>query len=192
MEYKTFFKNKIIPEKYREAILTALSHYPELKDARIEFRLTTDLKEAYATAPTFASIFQKPENRLYRINILEQASPPMEGALLKNCTLQCQVAVIAHELAHVKQFHERSRLELFSLLVSYMGKKSKKLIERNADILAIEHGFGSNLYAHANYIRSIPGYIQQHPELDENYLKPHEILIRLLHKAGKFDGEIAI
>jgi hypothetical protein len=192
MEYKSFFKNKVIPDKYREPILTALSHYPELKDAHIEFRLCKKLNSTNATAPTFNSLLKKPQHRLYRVNILEKASEPMESALLKNCPLQCQVGVIAHELAHIKQFHEKGTFKLLTFLFSYLAKKPRKSIERNADILTIEHGFGTNLYAHANYIRSIPGYMEQHPELDQNYLKPHEILIRLLHKAGQFDGEIAI
>ena len=42
-----------------------------------------------------------------------------------------------------------------------------------------EHGFGAQLYKHAVYIRSIPGYIQQKPEFNQYYLQPFEILLRL-------------
>ncbi|HYG49490.1 MAG TPA: hypothetical protein VD905_01255 [Flavobacteriales bacterium] len=192
MDYREFAKNKKIPDKYCGPILTALSHYPELKNAHIEFVLCQSLREAYNTRPAFSSIFKQPLNRQYRINILENAEPPLRDALFKNCTFECQIGIIAHELAHVLQFHNCSRWELVRLLVSFIGKKSKRLIERNADMISIQHGFGKYLYAHANHIRSIPGYIKQYPQLDENYLKPHEILVRMLHREGKFDGEIAI
>jgi hypothetical protein len=50
------------------------------------------------------------------------------------------------------------------------------MIERGADKGAIEHGCGQQLYKHALYLRSIPGYVEKRPAINKYYLKPYEIL----------------
>jgi hypothetical protein len=87
-----------------------------------------------------------------------------------------QAAVIAHELVHVLQFNARSRKEMLKLFLTYPFPSRKRKLERGADIGAINRGFGEGLYAHAIYIRSIPGYLQKRPDINKYYLKPDEIL----------------
>jgi hypothetical protein len=38
------------------------------------------------------------------------------------------------------------------------------------------------LHEHAVFIRNIDGYLQERPEIDTNYLKPHEIMQGILQK----------
>jgi hypothetical protein len=169
-------RNKKIPARYEEPILTALAAYPELERIRIRFNLADQHPVPYGTTPTVLSFFRRPKNRVYDITLLEEAKEPLQSALFKNLTEQMQTAVIAHELVHVLQFNARSRKEMIKLLLTYPFPSRKKKLEKGADIGAINHGFGEGLYAHAVYIRSIPGYLKKRPDINKYYLKPDEIL----------------
>jgi hypothetical protein len=171
--------NKEIPAKYEAPILSALAAYPELEKIRIRFNLADQHSVTYGTTPTLLSFFKRPENRVYDITLLEEAKEPEQSALFKNLTEPMQTAVIAHELMHVLQYNARPRKEMWKLCLTYPFPSHKRKLERGADIGAIERGFGEGLYAHAIYIRSIPGYLEQRPDIDKYYLKPAEILERL-------------
>jgi hypothetical protein len=174
-------KNKIIPEKYKQIILTALSYYPELKDVSIEFKLIKHGSIPYSTKPAVTSLLKPRRKRTYMILLLEEANEPMNSALLRNLPEDEQVAVIAHELVHVLQFHACSIPQLLKTILTYPLPFFKKRMERGADIGAIEHLQGENLYKHAVHIRNIPGYTKQRPDINKYYLKPAEIL-HLLRK----------
>jgi hypothetical protein len=176
---KEFGKNKKIPVQFEAAILVALSHYPELKETRINFKLKWNHKVPYGTTPAFYTIFRKPENRVYNIAILMDAKDPERQALLKNLRFEAQVGVIGHELAHVVQFQRMNGIQLLNALASYLKPAFKRRIERSADLGAIVHGLGRELLEHAIYIRTIPGYVQHRKEINKNYLKPKEIRERL-------------
>ncbi|MCD6017026.1 MAG: hypothetical protein K0S53_147 [Bacteroidetes bacterium] len=169
--------NKIIPLQYKEPIMTALSSYPELEDCRIHFKLTNKHSVPYGTAPTFSSLFKKTREREYTVTLLEEASEPDNSALFKNLSLDKQEAVIAHELFHVLQFQNATGPRLLTLMLLYPLPSFKRKIERAADSGAIDRGYGSGLYNHAVYLRSIPGYVQKRPEIEKYYLQPNEIIL---------------
>jgi hypothetical protein len=167
---------KKIPKKYREVILKALSHYPELQKVRIRFRLAKRHPVPYGTRPGKLSFFKAPENRTYVITLLEKARKPTKKALFKNLPPEAQLGALGHELAHVVQFKDLSRSQLARTCLLFTSMYQRRQIERDADIKTIEHGLGSELHAHAVYIRSIKGYVEQRKGIDIYYLKPHEIL----------------
>ena len=171
--------NKIIPREYEEPILFALSHYPELKYTKIHFKKTSNSSTPYGTMPSPNSFLRPASRRKYIVTLLEDAEYPVKDVLFKNLPFEAQVAVIAHELVHVIQFSKCSIPELFKISMLYLFPWFRKRIERGADIGAIDHGFGNNLYKHAMYIRSIPGYMEKRPEINKYYLRPEEILQRL-------------
>lgn len=173
---KTAGKNKEIPAKYEDVILEALAGYPELKDTHIVFKLKKHHPVPYGTVPLLSSLFQKPANRVFHIAILEESKPPEEQVLFRNLSRTSQLGVIAHELVNVVQFQECSRLRLLSYFLSYPTPAFQRKLERDADRRTIEHGFGEELLTHARYIRSVPGYVEQRKAINENYLKPQEIL----------------
>jgi hypothetical protein len=172
-------KNKIIPAKYASPILSVLARYPELKNTRIIFKLADQHPVPYGTAPTAGSLFKGPAHRIYEVTLREQAEEPELSALFRNLPQRAQVAVIAHELGHVVQFQECGRARLAKNMVLYAWKGYRRKLERNADAIAIAHGFGEELYEHAVYIRSIPGYTRRRPEINKLYLRPGEIRDRL-------------
>jgi hypothetical protein len=170
-----FGKNKTIPSQYEGSILRALSHYPELKETKIEFRLRTDHPVPYGTTPAVMSVLNPLAKRGYVISLLEKAQPPMEHVLFRNLPLEAQVAVIGHELGHVLQF-ETGKASVLRTIISYATPRTQRELERGADICCIEHGLGFELYTHAKFIRAIKGYLEERKEIDVNYLHPNEIL----------------
>jgi hypothetical protein len=173
---KEHLKNMRIPEKYEAVILDVLAAYPELHNAHIHFLLKRKHSVPYGTVPTPASIFRKPENRVYQISLLEEAEPPTRYVLFDYLTTEMQKGVIAHELIHVLQFRECSRKQLIKRMLGFAKQSVRRKLERAADKGAIEHGFGEELYQHAIYMRSVPGYVEQRPSINTDYLLPHEIL----------------
>lgn len=177
-----FGQHKRIPKKYEKEILLALSRYPELKRTRIQFKLAKEASVPYGTKPTLLSCFLPSRQRTYVVTILEKADKPEKDALLKKCTEEMRMAVLGHELAHVKQYSGRSAAQLLRMLLLYStSDKKKRVIERNADKQTIKIGLGKELLAHARYLRSIPGYLEQRPELNQYYLLPDEIEYYLQH-----------
>src|SRR3954465_2846415 len=101
--------NKEIPGKYEEIILKAMSHYPELADVRITFKLKSAHAEPYETIPSVG--FKKS----YSIILLEEAEPPVEKVLLKNLPEEAQLGILGHLLAHVVQYEKRGMASLLKI-----------------------------------------------------------------------------
>jgi hypothetical protein len=173
---KEFSTNKLIPSRYEEFILKALSHYPELKETPIHFKLKENHPVPYGTSPAISTLMKPAHKRTYVVSILEKEKPPIEQALFKNLPPPARIGVIAHELGHVLQFMKQSLPGVMKTALRFSSQEQTREIERGADISAIEHGLGFELYTHARYIRTIPGYVQVRKEIEINYLHPHEIL----------------
>ncbi|MES2516238.1 MAG: hypothetical protein V4580_18930 [Bacteroidota bacterium] len=173
--------NKEIPDKYEEEILIALGHYPELKYERIRFVLSSTAIVPYGTKPSLGSFLVSQKQRTYVITILEWAKDPEKEALIKNLDRKMRIGVFGHELAHVLQYTKHSPLALLKMAMLMTIESHRRIIERGADKLAIEHGLGEELLRHAEYIRLIPDYINQRPELNKNYLLPEEIAYYITH-----------
>ncbi|MCW3103818.1 MAG: Protein of unknown function precursor [Bacteroidetes bacterium] len=171
-----FGRYKEIPEKYEEVILTVLSHYPELKDTCIRFVLKDKHPVPYGTMPSLKTIFSEPAEREYIITIREQADYPTFYALFKNLTEDAKKAVIAHEVAHVMQYSTCSKTELMKFMLFYLVPEFQEKVEKAADMEAIIRGFGHELLEQAIYLRAIPGYVEERPAININYLKPQEIV----------------
>jgi hypothetical protein len=100
-----FGYRKQIPKEYEKEILIALSRYPELKNVRIAFVLANHASVPYGTKPDMKSCVHFKSKRSYTVTILEDAQYPESAALFKNLTECMRIAVIAHELFHVVQYH---------------------------------------------------------------------------------------
>jgi hypothetical protein len=168
--------NKTIPPAYEEVILKVLSHYPELKDVHITFKLADKHPIPYSTMPALKTVFREGKKRKYIISILEEADLPVRQALFKNLPAEAQMAVIAHELGHVLQFIDHSPAKLVKTAFMNSNVYDRRDLKREADLHAIKHGLGFELYVHSMFIRKIPGYVQLRKEIDTDYLKPQEIL----------------
>ena len=171
----TVGKNKSIPIKYESSILKALAYYPELTEVKIDFRLVNYHPVPYGTMPAVSSILKPPVKRRYIITLQEEANEPVNSVLFKNLPEEFRIAIIAHELVHVIQYHRRSVPELLKMLGSYSIPAFKKEIEREADMGAIDHGVGVELYKFYVFQGSVPGYLKKRPGLVRYYMQPDEI-----------------
>lgn len=141
--------NKKIPTEFEKEILIALSHYPELKTSRIKFcysHIFTSMK----AVPTLGFLFQKPENRTYRIVM---NSKKCHGRnMMQRSTSTALIGVIGHELGHIKDYSQRSNSGLFKLLFNYIFKKSRIETEKRADNIAVDHNLGKELLEFTTFI----------------------------------------
>jgi hypothetical protein len=158
--------NKDIPLEYEEIILKALYHYPELQDVRIAFKLKPVHCEPYETIPLVG--FKKSYSIVFR----EEGPAPLEKLLFKNLPEEAQLGILGHLLAHVVQYEKKG---LVSMIKLASGTPERK-VEREADVITIEHGLGFELYTFACFVRGIPGYLGERNEVDVNHLHPNEIL----------------
>ena len=171
---KSFSRLKV-PSQYREIFMSVIQHYPELENTHIHVVLKKKHPVPYGTTPAFRSLFLPSGKRVYRIAILEEAKPPLEQVLFKNLTETARKGVVAHEFVHIIQFQKCSAFRLIGYMFSYPFPAFERRLEKNADRGAVDHGYGNELYEHAVYIRSVPGYVESRPEVNTNYLHPDEI-----------------
>lgn len=145
-------KNKELPVQYKEPILTALSHFPELKDVHIVFRI----RKAYTpltTKPNFAGIFKRKGHRTYIITISNQTIDTLTRLLFKNLTFEEQVGVIGHELSHVVDFNSKNFPQTVAIGFGHLSKKYIDRMEFNTDRICVLHGLGEYLLAYSKHVR---------------------------------------
>jgi hypothetical protein len=171
-----FGLNKKIPFEYEEVILQALAHFPELASTHIEFELKKRSEMPCNTLPSLMYFVKPSMPRKYVVSISEEARPLERDMLFKNLPPEAQLGVIGHELGRIIYFNRFGRSELFKICYVFANIERKRDMERNADIVAIEHGLGSELYTYAVYARNNKAFVNRHRELDIYYLKPNEIL----------------
>ena len=141
--------NKEIPAEFEKEILVGLSHYPELKNARIKF-CYSNIFTSMKAVPTFGFLFQKPENRTYRIVMNSKTCHGRN--VMQRTSSNALTGVIGHELGHIKDYSGLSNLGLFKLLFSYIFKKSRIETEKRADNIAVEHNLGKELLEFTTFI----------------------------------------
>ncbi|UZO81089.1 hypothetical protein NBT05_01105 [Aquimarina sp. ERC-38] len=172
-------KNKIIPNLIKEEAITALSHYPELKETYIEFKFKESLGKSMMKAqPKFFTLFRNRKNRKYII--LMSRNFTLDGTSLDFNTIPKNVLIgwLGHELGHIMDYRERSSLDLtlFGIRYYFSGKHIREA-ERTADTFAVTHKMRP-------YILETKKYILEHVDLSDKYkdrikklyLSPDEIL----------------
>ena len=168
----SFGQNKIIISEYRLPILIALSHYPELINIKIIFK-SVNIESTGKTTIAFPSILTK-SNRKYIIYINDNKE--QTGFLFKDLSLNEQIAVIGHELAHVLDFSKRSFIGMITWGSNYLNHEKRIKIERETDQATITHGLKNELYEWSNFALTSPLTNPQYKKMRFTYyLHPEEI-----------------
>jgi hypothetical protein len=151
---KEFGNKKEIPQQFEKPILTALSHFPELKDVHIVFRIKK-ARTALATTPDLAGVFQRKDHRTYIITISNETIDTLKSLLLQNLTFEQQVGVIGHELSHVVDFNSNNFPQTIGVGIGHLSKKYLDKMEFNTDRICIQHGLGKYLLAYSKHVREV-------------------------------------
>jgi len=181
----TFIKSLPKSEKHSyPAIISkevekAFSYFPDLDDSVIEIKFKKDIKKSTMQAqPDFASFFRSRKNRKYHIFISENFK--ISGKNFKTVNVPSDVLIgwIGHELGHVVDYQNRSKMNLVWFGIRYLLSKNHIVeAERSADTFAVERGMG-------DYILDTKNFILNHADIDESYklrmrkyyLSPEEIM----------------
>lgn len=165
-ELEVYGENKVIPDKMREVILTALSYYPELESARIEFLFKDNIRKSVMQAqPKFSSFFSRKSERKYVVNISRYLK--LKEGKIDILTLPFEVLIgwIGHELGHIVDYQDRGTLAMLGFGARYiLSKKFVVAAERRADLIALKHGLG-------NHIMETKNYVLNHTDITDEYKK---------------------
>lgn len=163
-ELLVYKNNKVIPSVIEKPVLTALSHYPELKETHIRFIFTRKLKNSVMAArPTIGSLFKKREKRTY--NILINPVFKLEHSIETVQQIPDSVIIgwIGHELGHIMDYGHKNTWGIMAFGVSYwLSKKYVRKAERVADSFAVNRGMGG-------YLLATKSFILDHTELPQPY-----------------------
>ena len=141
-----FGQNKSLAKGFEWQCLLALSHYPELKDTPIEFRVQ----------PAFIPLSSRPDpvsvifpwiRRKYLVVISNQSADFFEKILLHNTPFNEQIGIIGHELAHTVYYQDKNSFQLAQIAYRYeYDDEFHDAFERATDKRAIAHGLGYQMY----------------------------------------------
>ncbi|KZS38898.1 hypothetical protein AWE51_15060 [Aquimarina aggregata] len=174
------FKNKIIPSLIINEAGTALSHYPELEEISIEFKLKPTLKKSFMKAqPKLSSIFKSKEKRAYVILMSTTFKIDNMELHIKDIPENVLIGWLGHELGHIMDYLTKSSFNLVLFGIQYLISPNYiRQAERIADTYAIKHSM-------QDYILATKRFILNHSSLSEKYkarirrlyLSPDEILL---------------
>lgn len=174
-------KHKHFINKYKLVSLIALSYYPELIDEQIKFKYA-NINSTARTTMSFFSVFWK-ESKHYIIYINNNIK--RTGMLPEDLPFDAQVALVAHELAHVIDFKKRGFISMCLWGVGYTFVKQRAKIEKRADETVIKRGLGQELYDLTDFILNHSSANNHYLEIKRNrYLLPSEIM-KLKNKYAK-------
>jgi hypothetical protein len=156
--------NKKIPAAIEKNVLKALSYYPELKDARINFNFKTNIKTSVMQAqPVFSTLLMSRAKRRYRINISTHFKLIHCDMSITKIPDEVMIGWIGHELGHILDYEQRSNTGIISFGYRYVFSTAfVKEAERVADTYAVERGLGK-------YIIATKRFILDHAELSHSY-----------------------
>lgn len=175
-------QNKKIPATYEEEILSALSHFPELKQTSIKFRLHSS-HATMKTRVSMWSLLNRRDKRKYVITISTRSVSKLEPILFSNLPEEAKVGVLGHELSHVSDFSKKSFFKCVNVGMSHMSQSYVDSLEFNTDKICIMHGLGTELEAWSSFIRNTMGvenwrgsdFVNKPESHVERYMNPSTI-----------------
>jgi hypothetical protein len=133
--------NKIYPDSIEKSFLVALSHFPELRTVSITVRYAPCFT-IMAAWPRLSSLWK---TRSY-VLFINSAKQPFRTPLFDELSFNAQVGCMAHELSHIVDYHKRTKKSLLGFLFRYLYGPTRKRIEWETDLQAINRGFAWQVY----------------------------------------------
>ena len=181
-ELLQYAENKQLPPGYERETLEALSHFPELKDVHITFKI----KKSFATLktrPTFFSMFMPKGHRSYIITISNKTTAKLMPLMFEHLSNEARTGVIGHELSHVLDFSKKNDWQCLRMAIGHLSPRYLDRFEYNTDMICIQHGLGKDLEAWSSYIRKTmhtvfwrgADYVYKGDSKYERYMNPATI-----------------
>ena len=184
---KSHGNNKILPPGYELQALLALSHFPQLKDIKIEF-IVKDVGIPISSRPRWTSLLRSAKKRTYIVVIDTDRKGNFERLLLKTQPFNAQVGIIGHELAHTIYYLDRSFFAVTKDALCQLSK-CRNEFERATDRRLIDYGLGWQRYDHAKFLHGLDDSIratnEPPPTSTGPYMTPAELL-HLLKKDNRY------
>ncbi|MEP3839180.1 MAG: hypothetical protein ABJM36_16170 [Algibacter sp.] len=154
----------IIPESIKSVAEQALKFYPDLKGISIIFKFKKNIKKSTMQArPTFGSFFKRKKKRSYIILISKTFKIADKEFLTKHIESDILIGWIGHELGHIMDYQNRSKLNLIWFGLKYLFSDSHIIeAERAADMFAVKHGM-------EKYILKTKNFILNHSDIKPEY-----------------------
>ncbi|MEP6750177.1 MAG: hypothetical protein ABJB86_20730, partial [Bacteroidota bacterium] len=177
-----YARHKQLPAAYEKEALEALSHFPELKNVAVKFRIRKSLS-TLKTKPTFLSAFLPKGYRTYVITISNKTSTGLTPVMLANLPADARIGIVGHELSHVADLSAKSTWHCFIVGIRHLSARYLDRFEYNTDMICIRHGLGKKLEAWSTYIRNTmhtvywrgAGYADKGDMGYERYMNPDTI-----------------
>lgn len=169
----------IIPEDIKDNVETALQYYPQLEHTKIEFRFKKNIKKSTMQArPMFSSFFKSRKNRNYVILISEKFQIADKKFSTRHIPDAIFIGWIGHELGHVMDYQNRSKLNLVWFGLKYLLSQNHIIeAERAADSFAVAHGMEDYILKTKDFILNNADITQSYKNrIIKYYLSPEEIM----------------
>lgn len=155
-----------IPPSIKKEVETALGYFPTLATTTITFKFKKKIKKSTMQAqPTIASFFKSRNHRSYVILISEKFQINDKAFATKDIPSAVFVGWIGHELGHVMDYQQRSKLNLVWFGIQYLLFDNHIIeAERTADKFAVQQHMET-------YILKTKDFILNHAEITESYKK---------------------
>ena len=179
-----------IPEDIKTNVNKALAYYPELDDTNIEFRFKKNIKKSTMQArPTFGSFFKSRKNRNYVILISEKFKIADKEFLTRHIPDAIFIGWIGHELGHIMDYQNRSKLNLIWFGLKYVFSQNHIVeAERAADSFAVAHGMEDYILKTKDFILNNADITQSYKDrIKKYYLSPEEIMELVEHRDAEKD-----
>ena len=179
-----------IPADIKTNVTKALAYYPQLKDTKIEFRFKKNIKKSTMQArPTFGSFFKSRKNRHYVILISEKFKIADKEFLTRHIPDAIFIGWIGHELGHIMDYQNRSKLNLIWFGLKYVFSQNHIVeAERAADSFAVAHGMEDYILKTKDFILNNADITQSYKDrIKKYYLSPEEIMELVEHRDAEKD-----
>jgi len=167
------------PTELAKEIDTALSYFPQLKDVPIDFKFKKDIKHSTMQAqPKFGSFLKHRSKRGYNIFISEKFKIAGKEFLTKHIPSEILVGWFGHELGHIIDYQERSKMNLIRFGLKYIfSDKHIVEAERAADTYAVRQGMSAYILKTKNFILNHADITEEYKNrIQKYYLSPEEIM----------------
>ncbi|WP_341221430.1 hypothetical protein [Polaribacter atrinae] len=173
-------KYHVIPNSIKDEVETALNYYPQLKKIPIEFKFKKNIKKSTMQArPTFDSFFKLKRNRKFLILISEKFKISDKEFSTRNIPKDIFIGWIGHELGHIMDYQNRSKLNLIWFGLKYLFSDTHIIeAERAADSFAVKHKMESYIIKTKNFILNHADITEAYKNrIKRYYLSPEEIMV---------------